>query len=48
MGPSMLRSTVLGQSAIFAGDVEGDKMSGVVEFEGAGEGTWSAARVQEK
>ena len=32
----------------FAGDVEGDKMSGVVEFEGAGEGTWSAARVQEK
>ena len=33
----------------FAGKVDGDnKMSGVVEFEGAGEGTWTAARVIEK
>jgi hypothetical protein len=28
----------------FAGVVEGDKMSGQVEFEGAGEGTWVATR----
>ena len=31
-------------SGYFAGTVEGDKMSGTVEFEGAGEGTWSATR----
>ncbi len=28
----------------FAGTVDGDTMSGTVEFEGAGEGTWSATR----
>jgi hypothetical protein len=31
---------------IFAGTVEGDTMSGTVEFEGAGDGTWSATRVK--
>jgi L-seryl-tRNA(Ser) seleniumtransferase len=31
-------------SGYFAGTVDGDKMSGTVEFEGAGEGTWSATR----
>jgi hypothetical protein len=31
-------------SGYFAGTVEGDKMSGTVEFEGAGEGTWVATR----
>jgi hypothetical protein len=30
----------------FVGTVEGDTMSGSVEFEGAGEGTWSATRVK--
>jgi hypothetical protein len=32
----------------FAGTVDGDTMSGSVEFEGAGEGTWSATRVKQK
>ena len=32
----------------FAGVVEGDKMSGTVEFEGAGEGTWTATRAAAK
>ena len=32
----------------FAGTVEGDTMGGTVEFEGAGEGTWSATRVKQK
>lgn len=32
----------------FSGIVEGDKMSGTVEFEGAGEGTWSASRAEVK
>jgi L-seryl-tRNA(Ser) seleniumtransferase len=31
-------------SGFFSGTVDGDKMSGSVEFEGAGEGTWSATR----
>jgi L-seryl-tRNA(Ser) seleniumtransferase len=31
-------------SGYFSGTVDGDKMSGSVEFEGAGEGTWSATR----
>lgn len=31
-------------SGYFAGTVDGDKMGGTVEFEGAGEGTWSATR----
>lgn len=31
-------------SGYFSGTVEGDRMSGSVEFEGAGEGTWSATR----
>lgn len=31
-------------SGYFAGVVDGDTMSGTVEFEGAGEGTWSARR----
>jgi hypothetical protein len=30
----------------FAGTVDGDTMSGTVEFEGAGEGTWSATRAK--
>ncbi len=32
----------------FGGTVDGDTMNGTVEFEGAGEGTWSATRVPEK
>jgi len=32
----------------FSGVVDGDKMGGTVEFEGAGEGTWSATRVPPK
>ena len=35
-------------SGYFSGTVEGDKMSGNVEFEGAGEGTWSATRTPAK
>ena len=35
-------------SGYFAGVVEGDRMSGTVEFEGAGEGTWSATRAASK
>ena len=35
-------------SGHFAGVVDGDAMSGTVEFEGAGEGTWSATRVTAK
>jgi hypothetical protein len=30
----------------FAGTVDGDTMSGTVDFEGAGEGTWSATRAK--
>ena len=33
---------------LFAGTVEGDSMGGAVEFEGAGEGTWSATRAPAK
>ena len=32
----------------FGGTVDGDSMGGTVEFEGAGEGTWSATRVKPK
>ena len=32
----------------FAGTCEADKMSGDVEYEGAGEGTWSAVRIPPK
>jgi uncharacterized protein with FMN-binding domain len=32
----------------FAGTVEGDSIRGTVEFEGAGEGTWTAERVPVK
>ena len=35
-------------SGFFSGTVDGDKMSGAVEFEGAGEGTWSATRTPAK
>ncbi len=35
-------------SGYFAGVVEGDRMTGTVEFEGAGEGTWSATRAASK
>jgi L-seryl-tRNA(Ser) seleniumtransferase len=35
-------------SGFFSGTVDGDKMSGSVEFEGAGEGTWSATRTPAK
>ncbi len=35
-------------SGYFSGTVDGDKMSGSVEFEGAGEGTWSATRANTK
>jgi hypothetical protein len=32
----------------FTGTVDGDTMSGAVSFEGAGEGTWTAARTPAK
>ena len=35
-------------SGSFAGDVEKDRMTGTVEYEGAGDGTWSAVRIPEK
>jgi hypothetical protein len=35
-------------SGAFAGDVEKDRMSGTVDYEGAGDGTWSAIRIPEK
>ena len=35
-------------SGAFAGDIEKDGMSGTVEYEGAGDGTWSAVRIPEK
>lgn len=31
---------------VFAGKVDGDTMGGEVSFEGAGDGTWSAARAK--
>jgi hypothetical protein len=31
---------------VFVGTVDGDNMSGTVEFEGAGSGTWTAARAK--
>ena len=33
---------------VFSGKVDGDSMSGSVEFEGAGDGTWSAVRVKQQ
>lgn len=33
---------------LFAGTVEGDRMSGGVEFDGAGEGSWYATRAPAK
>jgi hypothetical protein len=35
-------------SGLFAGDYEKDQMSGTVQYEGAGDGTWSAVRAAEK
>jgi hypothetical protein len=35
-------------SGAFAGDVEKDRMTGTVEYEGAGDGTWSAVRIPGK
>ena len=35
-------------SGVFAGDYEKEQMSGTVEYEGAGDGTWSAVRIPEK
>lgn len=35
-------------SGFFSGTVDGEKMGGRVEFEGAGEGTWSATRAPAK
>ena len=35
-------------SGVFSGTVENDKMTGDVEYEGAGEGTWSAVRIPAK
>jgi len=35
-------------SGVFSGTVENDRMSGEVEYEGAGDGTWSAVRVPPK
>jgi hypothetical protein len=32
----------------FSGTVDGDAMNGSVEFDGAGDGTWSAVRVPDK
>ena len=31
---------------VFSGTVDGDTMRGTVEFEGAGDGSWSASRVK--
>ena len=33
---------------VFGGKVDGDSMGGSVEFEGAGDGTWSAVRVKQQ
>ena len=35
-------------SGAFVGDVEKDRMTGTVDYEGAGDGTWSAVRIPEK
>jgi hypothetical protein len=35
-------------SGYFTGVVDGDRMGGAVEFEGAGEGTWTASRAEAK
>lgn len=35
-------------SGVFAGDYDKDQLSGTVEYEGAGDGTWSAVRVPAK
>ena len=35
-------------AGVFSGSVDGDTMSGTVEFDQAGEGTWSATRAVEK
>ena len=35
-------------SGAFTGDLEKDQMTGTVEYEGAGDGTWSAVRIPEK
>jgi L-seryl-tRNA(Ser) seleniumtransferase len=35
-------------SGYFSGTIDGDRMSGSVEFEGAGEGTWTATRAPAK
>lgn len=35
-------------SGVFSGTVENDKMSGDVDYEGAGDGTWAAVRVPAK
>ena len=35
-------------SGAFGGDVEKDRMTGTVEYEGAGDGTWSAVRIPAK
>jgi hypothetical protein len=35
-------------SGVFTGSYEKDQMSGTVEYEGAGDGTWSAVRIPEK
>ena len=35
-------------SGSFAGDIEKDRMTGTVEYEGAGDGTWSAVRIPQK
>jgi hypothetical protein len=32
-------------AGVFSGTVDGDKMSGVVEYEGAGDGQWTAVRM---
>jgi hypothetical protein len=35
-------------SGVFVGDYEKDQLSGTVDYEGAGDGTWSAVRVPAK
>jgi len=35
-------------SGAFAGDVEKGRMTGTVDYEGAGDGTWSAVKLPEK
>jgi hypothetical protein len=49
MTGAWLLATWLGAvRGLFAGTVDGDTISGVVEFEGAGQGSWHATRTASK